>query len=88
MDNIKFGRYPMDKLPSALADYESIRGIDDSVHAYMHNNMTLGALGLDAFWSTESALTKLFKGPAIKTVESMRNPKDFNGEYIISQIRK
>ena len=88
MDNIAFGNLPMDVIPFNLQIYESGRKIDYNVHPYMHNIMTLRAMGLDSYWASKWDLRKALKRPGYKTVLSMSKPKDFNGEYILPYVKK
>ena len=88
MDNVKLDDYDMDLLPTSLIEYSSLRGIDDGVQPYMHNRLTLRALGLDLLCSSKYELKKTFKRPGRKIIESMRNPLDFKGEYAIEHIKK
>ena len=88
MDNIKLDDYEMDLLPTALIGYSDIRGIDDGVQPYMHNRMTLRALGLDDLLTPKSDIRKTFKRPGRKIIESMKDPKDFKNEYVIEYIKK
>lgn len=88
MDNISLNGLPMDLTPSNVDVYTTYRPIDQGLHPYMHNIMTLKTLGLDSYWATKRELKQYFKRPAIKTVTSMKNPADFNNEYIIQYIKK
>ena len=88
MDNITLDDIPMDTIPISVHEYSSSRQIDHNLHPYMHNIMTLRAYGLDSYWATRKVLRKDFRRPAFKIVESMKNPKDFNNEYIVQYIKK
>lgn len=88
MDNISLNGLPMDLTPSNVDAYTTYRPFDQGLHPYMHNIMTLRTLGLDSYWATKRELKQYFKRPAIKTVTSMKNPIDFNNEYIIQYIKK
>lgn len=88
MDNISINNLPIDTMPFNLQFYEANRQIDSSVHPFMHNIMTLRALGLDLYWASIFDLRKQFKRPAIKTVRSMSKPKEFNNEYIVQYMKK
>ncbi len=88
MDNVKIGEYPMDIIPTRLRDYHEICGIDDKTDAYMHNLLTLDAFGLRLYYSDRDDISEEFKGKAIPIVESMKEPENFQGEYIIQYIKK
>ena len=88
MDNISINGIPMDIVPYTLQPYFHERGLDNGVHPYMHNIMTLKALNMDSYWATKAELRQNFKRPVIKIVSSMINPRDFNKEYIIQHIKK
>lgn len=88
MDNTQIGEYKMDKLPYSLIEYDKIRGIDDGVHPYMHNRMTLRAFELDLYCSSKSDVKKVFKRHANDIIKSMRDPREFNDEYIVTYIKK
>lgn len=88
MDNTQIDIYPMDKLPFTLTEYEKMRGIDNGVHPYMHNRMTLRALELDLYCSSKSDIRKRFKRPTEKIISSMRDPREFNDEYVITYMKK
>ena len=87
IDNIQIYNYKMDMIPFILADYYEFRDIDDGVHPYMHNFMTLNALGLDLYCSTTHEFRKSFKRPGRKVIESMKNIETFNDEYIITHLK-
>ena len=88
MDNIAWDDLPMDLLPSHVQDYNASRPIDKNLHPYMHNIMTLKSLGLDTYWATRRELRSHFKRPAIKTIKSMKDPANFNNEYIVQYLKK
>lgn len=88
MDNIAWDDLPMDLLPSHVQDYNTSRPIDQNLHPYMHNLMTLKSLGLDTYWATRRELRSHFKRPAIKTIKSMKDPANFNNEYIVQYLKK
>ena len=88
MDNISINGLHMDTLPFNLQYYETERKIDESVHAFMHNIMTLRAIGLDSFWASRWDLKKNLKRPGYKTVLTMSKPKNFNNEYILPYVKK
>lgn len=88
MDNVKIDNYPIDKLPFSLIEYDSIRGIDQDVPAFMHNRLVLNTFELDMICSTNYSLKKHLKRPALKIVSSMRNIETFNGEYIVPYVKK
>ena len=88
IDNIQIGNYQIDRIPYNLAYYEELRGIDYDVHSYMHNLMTLEAYQLDLYYSSNIDIFRTFKYPAYKIMDSMRNPNEFDGRYLIRYKRK
>ena len=88
MDNIAIGDLPMDLLPNHVVDYNVSRPIDQNLHPYMHNLMTLKSLGIDTYWASRRELRTHFKRPAIRTIKSMKDPSNFNNEYIIQYLKK
>ena len=88
MDNVSINGLPIDKMPFQLEVFKAEREIDSSVHPYMHNYMTLRAVGLDAYWASRFDIRRHFKRPALKTVSTMAKPKNFNNEYIVQYVKK
>lgn len=88
MDNIALNGIPMDILPNGVREYSTSRPIDQNIHPYMHNIMTLRAYGYDTYWATRKALREDFKRKAYTTVKSMKEPRDFNNEYIVQYLKK
>lgn len=88
VDNISIQDFSVDKLPCTLTEYSFKRGLDSLVHPYMHNLMTLKAFDLDSYFSRDCFLRKYFYRKGIKTIHSMRDIDDFNGEYALKYIRK
>ena len=88
MDNIAIGDLPMDLLPNHVTDYNVSRPIDENLHPYMHNLMTLKSFGIDTYWASRRELRTHFKRPAIRTIKSMKDPSNFNNEYIIQYLKK
>lgn len=88
MDNIAWDDLPMDLLPNHVVDYNAARPIDKNLHPYMHNLMTLKSFGIDQYWATPKELRQHFKRPARKTIKSMKDPANFNNEYIIQYLKK
>ena len=88
MDNISINGLPFDVMPFSLETYRAEREIDFSAHPYMHNIMTLRAVGLDSYWATRFDIRKHFKRPAVKIVSSMAKPNNFKGGYVVDHIKK
>ena len=88
MDNISINGLPIDKMPFNLQFYEAHREIDSSVHPFMHNIMTLRTTGLDLYWANRFDIRKNFKRPAVKIIQSMSKPENFNSEYIVQYMKK
>lgn len=88
MDNISLDNLPMDLIPSDVEFYETVRPLDFGIHPFAHNKMTLRTLDIDTYWASKKQLSKHFTRPAIKIVESMQNPRDFNNEYLVQYLKK
>lgn len=88
MDNTKINDCSVDKLPFSLIEYDDMRGIDSNASAYAHNYMTLQTFELDTYIATSSVLKAIFTKPAKKIIKTMRNPKQFNGEYLVDYLKK
>lgn len=87
MDNIQIENLPIDLYSSDLLYYIKSRGIDENLHAYLHNLMTLRFFDLDLFCSNKMEILKRFKFETIRIMEKMKKIEQFNGEYIVSHIR-
>ena len=88
MDNVQVGELSMDVIPFGLMEYESVRGIDEGVHPFMHNRLTLRSFDLDPYCSTKYDLKRHFKRGAFSVFKSMKDPNDFDSQYLISYIKK
>lgn len=88
MDNTQIDIYPMDKLPYSLTEYVKMRGIDNGVHPYMHNRMTLKAFEIYLYYSSKSDIKKVFERHTNSIIKSMIDPRKFNDEYIVTYIKK
>lgn len=88
MDNISLDNLPMDLIPSEVEFYETVRPLDFGIHPFAHNKMTLRALDIDTYWASKKQLSKHFTRPAIKIVESMQDPSNFNNEYLVQYFKK
>jgi hypothetical protein len=78
----------MDLVPSSLLEYEIMRGIDNGVHPYMHNKMTLRGLNLDFHCSSRWNLRKVFKKEGCTIIESMKDITTFKEDYILPYMKK
>lgn len=87
VDNVCMGPYPIDFIPNDLTGYEDVRGIDSSTDAYLHNLLTLRALGLDPKFCDHDDIKGEFTESAIRVFETMQDIERFNGEYIIQYIK-
>lgn len=87
MDNTQIRDLPMDIRPSTLEHYYLSRGMDEGVHPYMHNYLTLRLYELDPYCSSFS-INKQFKRPSSKIAHSMKKPNNFIPDYIIKYIKK
>lgn len=88
MDNIALNNNPMDLIPSTIQSYHDSRSLDVNIHPYMHNIMTLHVLDFDVYLTSKNKLRHYFKRQAIKTIESMKDPKNFDNQYIIQHLKK
>jgi len=88
MDNIQINNYYFDKLPNALIEYNTIRGIDYGVNPYMHNLLTLKSFDLDLYFNIKSTFRKLFDKKSRKVINSMIDPLNFKDAYIIDYVKK
>lgn len=87
MDNIQLESYPMDIRPKHLEDFCMKRNVDESVHPFMHNQLTLRVFDLDQY-SSRSAIREKFTRPATKIIKSMKDPNNFIEDYIIKYAKK
>ena len=96
IDNIKIGEYPIDVMGRDLNIYSILHGFDSSADAYMHIVMTLQQLRRDRYgmilepvnWLVQKDFSRDLTDAAKETLESMKEPKNFNGEYVIQYIKK
>lgn len=97
MDNVRIGTRPIDLTSYELEWFGLCYGrIDEKADAFMHNLLTLEMLNyrnitrfqylLDLLRSGEEPLG--YEEVAKKTLQSMLNPKNFDGEYIIQYVKK
>ena len=77
IDNISIDDYPMDLIPPRLRDYADIRGIDENTDAYMHNLLVLDSIGIENL-----------KKQAMTIIDTMKEPENFQGEYIIKYVKR
>ena len=88
MDNTQIGELPIDVRPSKLDQYYLAKSIiDEGVHPFMHNYLTLRLYDLDPY-CTRFAINKQFHKPASKIAHSMKQPVDFIPDYIIKYVKK
>lgn len=88
MDNIMIHNYDMDVIPNQLLEYSIMCGMDDGVHPYMHNLMTMEAYQLYLRYCTNHTINKNFHYPARRVIHSMEDPRKFSGEYLIKYKKK
>ena len=88
MDNTQIGDLPIDVRTSRLGQYYLAKSIiDEGVHPFMHNYLTLRLYDLDPY-CTRFAINKQFHKPASKIAHSMKQPVDFIPDYVIKYIKK
>ena len=88
MDNIMIDKYDMDIIPNQLLEYTTVRGMDNGVHPYMHNIMTMEAYQSYLRYYTSTNINKNFHYHARKIIHSMEEPQKFKGEYLIKYKKK
>lgn len=88
VDNACVCQYPMDLIPPRLRDYYDVCGLDERVHPYMHNVLTLEAFNMNFSAHDNKKIETEFKKKTIPIIESMREPANFQGEYIIQYVKK
>lgn len=96
IDNMQVGRLPIDIKGYCLSRYYSKTGVIDSkADAFMHNILTIKKLAApDKFESTivqeleRGIFPTKFKQGAKHIFESMRNPEEFTGDYVIQYVKR
>ena len=88
IDGSQVDELEMDIYPFRLLEYLETRRIDKGVHPYMHNIMTLRAFELDLYCSSKSDVKKVFERHANSIIKSMRDPREFNDEHIVTYMKK
>ncbi len=88
MDNISINGYPIDSIPDDLANYHSIRKIDQNTDTYMHNIMCLHAFDIDLYHYYDDDFDFFYEPPAEEIVKRMLDVKSYNGESIVQYIKK
>ena len=96
MDNIRLGQYPIDLVVCCLETFASTYGcIDEKADAYMHNLLTLERLIYKnipyrdiIYFLEKGQYPRRFERPAKKVIDSMKEPENFNGEYIIQYAKR
>ena len=84
IDNVKINDYPMDIIPGDLINVD----LDENVHAYMHNIMTLKAFNLDIYCSSNFVIKRHFKNKGLKIILSMQKNTTVNDEYLIDYVKR
>lgn len=88
VDNISINNLPIDIMSRALREYHAIRGIDKKTDAYMHSIMTLNSFDLDEDYCSPEEFSYYFEDEGKETLQSIRDKKSYNGEYIIQYVKK
>lgn len=90
MDNIQIDDYPIDLVGnnSALFEYEKLRKIDKYADAYMHNILVTDTLGIGISLGFDDEIEYQLEHPAIEILDSMQDPRNFQGEYIVQYIKR
>ena len=88
MDNIRLGQHPIDLIALDLRNYEERRGIDEYVDHYMHSLFTLHTFDLDEYCDDLSFVTDIFEDSIEPIISTLREPEEYQDEYIIDYIKK
>ena len=96
MDNIRLGQYPIDLVVYCLENFVSTYGcIDEKADAYMHNLLTLERLIYKNIpyrdiinFLEQGQYPRRFERPVRAVIDSMVEPENFTGEYIIQYAKK
>lgn len=96
VDNMQIGNMPIDIMGHGLFEYFAETGIiDEKADAFVHNLLFLEQLKYSGL-SHQTILTRLrahpqmpeFSEEVMRVIESLNNPKEFNGEYAIQYIKR
>lgn len=98
MDNIQINQYQMDEIDSPLCQFiEDYGKIDEKVHSYMHNILTLNELDKDNVSLTFSYMLHNlrttsdvdFFSPEESAIimESLNPTTNYTGKYLIDYIK-
>lgn len=97
MDNVRVGTREIDVAGYELQWFHQCYGqIDEKADAYMHNLLTLEMLNYRYVQHVQDILEIIKSGDnpegyeeqAKKTLQSMLNPQEFDGEYIIQYVKR
>ena len=96
IDNMRIGTLPIDVKGKNSSIYGILGGKEENLDAYMHNIMTLYEFGPKDFGFIFSPVSEIVKKDyskflsedAKETLQSMEEPKNFNGEYVIQYVKK
>lgn len=88
VDNICIGNLPIDIISKTLKEYQKVRGIDENTDAYMHSIMTLHSFDLDEDYSSPEEFSYYFEEDGKEILQSIRDKKSYNGEYIVQYVKK
>lgn len=89
IDNIQLGGYEIDlyepNLEAFVIDYGKV---DSNADIFMHNIMTLNGFYIDFCACCLEEVEYKFGSTVADVFDTMRRPKDFDGEYIIQYVKK
>ncbi len=96
IDNMRVGANPIDIKGFSLSRYYGRVGqIDEKADAYMHNLLTIKKLHAPSKYESEiikdlekGIFPTKFKQTARPIFESMANPENFTGEYVIQHVKR
>lgn len=98
IDNAQASQYPIDIMTSDTKQFldSYMRGIDEKLHSYMHNLLTIRFLTEEFFKEDdegkielEEILNKILTKTGIEVLEETNYPNmSYSGKYLINHIRK
>ncbi len=96
IDNMKVGDIPMDVFPPQLRFYLGGKEDDPNTDAFMHNLLTMYCVtkALSYEKVLESIQNKKLYGITLltksgrETLQSMKDPENFDGKYLVKSLRK
>lgn len=89
IDNIQLGDYEIDLYESNLESFVIEYGrVDSNADIFMHNIMTLDGFYIEFCNCCYEEVEYQFGTAGAKIFDTMKRPKQFNGEYIVQYVKK